>query len=57
MGRISERQRIELALIWACTLILLYVLVLAPHIAAQRRTRSRRRLRQRSHAWSTISAC
>ena len=36
MGRISERQRIELALIWACTLILLYVLVLAPHIAAQR---------------------
>ena len=36
MGRVSERQRIELALIWACTLILLYVLVLAPHIAAQR---------------------
>ena len=36
MERLSERQRIELSLIWALALLLLYVLVLSPLFAAQR---------------------
>lgn len=36
MERFSERQRIELALIWALALLLLYMLVLAPYFDAYR---------------------
>lgn len=36
MGQFSERQRIELALIWALALLLIYVLVLAPYFDAYR---------------------
>ena len=36
MKQFSERQRIELALIWALALALLYALVLAPFFTAQR---------------------
>ena len=36
MGQFSERQRIELALIWALALLLIYVLVLAPYLDAYR---------------------
>lgn len=36
MQRWSERQRIEAALILACTLVLLYVLILSPLLAAER---------------------
>lgn len=36
MEQFSERQRIELALIWALALLLIYVLVLAPYLDAYR---------------------
>lgn len=36
MEQFSERQRIELALIWALALLLIYVLVLAPYFDAYR---------------------
>ena len=36
MGQFSERQRIELALIWALALLLIYMLVLAPYFDAYR---------------------
>ena len=36
MQNFSERQRIELALIWACALLLIYVLVLSPLLTAER---------------------
>ena len=37
MERFSERQRIELALIWALALLLFYMLVLAPYFDAERK--------------------
>ena len=36
MGQLSERQRIEITLIWALALLLLYLFVLAPFFTAQR---------------------
>ena len=37
MEQFSERQRIELALIWALALLLFYMLVLAPYFDAERK--------------------
>ena len=36
MQRFTERQRIEMAVIWALALVLIYVLVLTPFFAAER---------------------
>ena len=36
MQNLSERQRIEIALIWACALLLIYLFALAPLLTAER---------------------
>lgn len=36
MRRFSERERVQIALIWACALLLFYVLVLSPLLTAER---------------------
>ena len=36
MQNLSERQRIEIALIWACALLLIYLFALAPILTAER---------------------
>ena len=43
MRQLSQRERMELALLWALGLLLLYVLVLAPLFAAERMAASAER--------------
>jgi len=51
MRRLSERERIELALIWALGLLLLYVLLLSPLLAAERMAaQAERRALRAQHA-------
>ena len=48
MQNLSERQRIEIALIWACALLLIYLFALAPLLTAERTAALVQR--DRSHA-------